>query len=630
MLNLLRKQAQSTVIQILVLIIAIVFVFWGVGTNLGTKRNALATVNGEEIPYEDYQRTYDTAIDNLRIQFGGSIPQGLLDGLGMKQQVINQLVQAEILRQGGRDMGINVSRRETQDEIRSMEVFQQNGRFDLDRYKQILSQNRMTPATFEAGLQNDLLTRRVTEAIEKFAILPESAIQSRYDFANEQIRLAYAAFRSADFADQVVVEEDSLAAWFDQQKNNYLTEPQIRLRYLYFAYNDDLEQVTPGEEELRARYEANLEKYTTPEQRHARHILFKVDESDDAQTRIDKKNKAEEVLEKARAGQDFAELAKQYSEGPTGPSGGDLGFFNRGAMVKQFDDVVFQMEPGEISEIVETVFGYHIIQLEAIRPKVTREFEDVQDSIAAEMQKEVVKGVTMDRARQAYEDIIRSGNLDRYAESANNEVMETDYFAKDSPPGPPVSDPRFLDIAFKLKKGELSSIVPTDSGYAIIFIDDIAPPEVPELEAVREEVVADYIAARSIELAGEAAEAALEEASANGALAAENLGGAVLQQSPSIKRTDPADAGDLPAQVVQKGFELTLQQPFPEQPLHQGETFYVFQLLEKGQGDESLDETRRQVLAEQLTQSAQNRLLTDWLAWRQSKADIWINQQILQ
>ena len=147
MLNILRKRAQSTFIQIIVLAIAIVFVFWGVGSNLGNKRNLLATVNGQEIPIQDYQRAYDTTVDNYRQQFGGSIPPGFLDSLGLQQQVINQLVQAEIFRQAGAEMGITVSKLSTQDEIKEMEVFKNNGQFDIDRYKNVLAQNRMNPTS---------------------------------------------------------------------------------------------------------------------------------------------------------------------------------------------------------------------------------------------------------------------------------------------------------------------------------------------------------------------------------------------------------------------------------------------------------------------------------------------------
>lgn len=630
MLNILRKQAQSPAIQLLVLIIALVFIFWGVGANLGTKRNALATVNGSEIPYDAYQRNYDTAIDNLRVQFGGSVPQGLLDGLGLKKQVLNQLIQAEVLRQGGMKMGITPSRTATQDQIKSMDVFQQNGQFDLNRYKQILTQNRMTPVSFESGLQNDLLTQRVSEAVKKFAILPDGTIQSRYDFANEQVKIAYAVFKSADFLDKVVVEDDKLAAWFDQHKNQYLSEPQVRLKYLFFSYDDDLSQVNPTEEELKARYENNIAQYTTPEQRQARHILFRVNETDDAQVRIEKKTKAEEVLKMVQEGKDFAELAKQYSEGPTAPGGGDLGFFNKGAMVEQFDKAVFQMQPGDTSGIVETIFGFHIIKLEAVRSEVIKSFDDVKDSIAADLKKDGVKAITRNRIKQAYEDIIRAGSLDKYSENMSGEVIETDYFTKSSPPGGPVDDPKFLQITFTLKKGELSSLVQTANGYAIIFVDDVKSPEVPELDTVRDRVTADYVKAMSVELAREKAESALKGAAETKKLVAEKLAGAELQQTPFIKRSNPADAGDLPAPIVQQAFDLSLAEPLPKQPFSQGETFYVFQLLEKRLSDEPLDETQRQVLSEQLATTVQNRLMSDWLAWMQSSAEIWINEQILQ
>ncbi|GAB4338157.1 MAG: peptidylprolyl isomerase [Desulfobulbaceae bacterium] len=629
MLEILRKQAQSTVIQALVLIIAIVFVFWGVGTNLGSRRNALATVNGVEIPYEDFQRAYDTAVDNLRVQFGGSIPQGIMESLNMERQVLNQLIQAEILRQGAREMGLSVSEVATRDEIRNMEIFQQNGRFDLNRYKEILAQNRMTPTTFEAGLSNDLLTRRATAAIDRFALVPESEIAFRYAFANEEIKIAYAQFKASDFKDEVTVDEEKLAAWYEENSKKYLTDPQVRLRYLFFSFEDDKSSVELTEEQLRAAYEMDRDRYRVPEQRHARHILFKVNENDDVETRTAKKKKAEEVLAMAREGKDFVELARTYSEGPTAKNGGDLGFFGRGAMVEQFESAVFSMQPGEISDVVETVFGYHIIRLEEIRPETTRAFEEVRASIEEKMRAEKVAGVTRDRARKAYEDIIRAGSLEKYVEEHAGEVNETDFFARKNPPGPPISDPALLQVAFKLKKGELSSLVKTSSGYAILFVDDIRPPETPELADVRERVVADYTRERSVELAREAAQKVLDSAREGKTLTEEILG-KPLQESPFIKRTNPVDAGGVPVAVVQQAFEMTPANPLPEKPYQEGDAFYVFQLVEKRQGEQELDETQRQVLAEQLARDTKNRLLTDWLAWLRSDADIWINEQFLQ
>ena len=378
MLHIFRKRAQSTVIQAVVLIIAIVFIFWGVGANLGSRRNSLATVNGQEIPMDLFQRSYNNAVDNMRAQFGGSIPQGFLEGLGLNRQVLNQLIQAEILRQGGRKMGIMASRLAIQEEIKAMPVFQTNGQFDLNRYKAVLEQNRMTPTSFEVSLQNDLLTRRVKEAIHGFATVTDDQIAERYKYKNEQIRLAYCVLKNEDLEAAVEVGDKDLAAWYGQHQKDYLPAPKIRLQYLFFSTEDDLAQVQVKDDALKAAYEAEKDKYFQPEQRHARHILLRVAEKDDAQVRAEKKKMAEDVLAQAKAGRDFAELAKAYSEDSSAKNGGDLGFFSKGAMVESFDKAVSQLKPGEISGVVETVFGYHVIKLEEVKAATTRSFDQVK------------------------------------------------------------------------------------------------------------------------------------------------------------------------------------------------------------------------------------------------------------
>jgi len=630
MLNMLRKKAQSTLIQAVVLIIAIVFIFWGVGANLGSKRSAMATVNGEEIPYQNFQRSYDSAVENLRIQFGGSIPQGFLEGLGLDRQVLNQLVQAEIMRQGGQKMGIAVSKIATQDEIMNMEVFRTNGQFDLQRYQDILGQNRMTPTAFEASLQDDLLTRQVTDAIRGFAVVTDSQVQSRFAHNNEEIKLAYVAVKSEDQLALVQAEDEALAAWFAEHKQDFLTDPKIRLQYLFFSYDDDLREITISDDTLRARYEAGKDQYFTPEQRRARHILLRVNENDDVQVRADKKVKAEEVLKLAREGKDFAELAKEYSEGPTAANGGDLGFFSKGAMVESFDQAVFAMETGAISEVVETVFGYHVIKLEEIRPATTRTFDEVKDEIAAQAKQQEVKGVTFKRATQAYEDIIRSGSLEKYRTTHDQNIEQTDYFSQENPPGPPVSDPRFLQAAFRLNKGELSSLTETGKGYAILFVDDIQAPEVPELDAVREEVTEGYRKARSLELAKEKAEMLLKEARDKKGLASAVNSEFEIKESGYIRLSDQSGSEDVPAQVVQKASSLSAKDTLPDQIVAMGDTFYVFELLERKQGDQQLDDAKQQELREQLQVAVQNELMQGWLAWMQDKAEVWVNDQFFQ
>jgi peptidyl-prolyl cis-trans isomerase D len=629
MLNILRKRAQSIVIQAIVLVIAIVFIFWGVGTNLGNKRNVMATVNGEEISVTEYQRAYDNTVDNYRAQFGGTIPQGFLDSIGLQRQVLNQLIQAVIIRQSGREMGVTVSEMETREQIQDMEVFRTNDSFDLELYKEVLSQNRMTPATFEAGLRSDLLTVKVSEAVQDFAMVPQREVEARIAMENEKIRLAYHEVFSDEFLEEVEVHDDELAAWYEENRNRYLTEPKIMLRYLFFGFDEDLEEIEISEDALRTRYESSRDQYVVPEQRRARHILFSVQESDTVETRAEKKAKAEEVLELARQGRDFAELAREYSEGPSGPAGGDLGFFGRGAMVGPFDETVFQLAPGEISEVVETRFGYHIIRLEEIREGKTLAFEEVRDEIAAEVKVQDVKGYTFKRASSAYEDIILSGSLDKYSEQHAEAVRETEYFSRNDPPEQ-LSYPKLLQAAFSLKEGELSSLVETEDGYAILFLDDVQEPEVPELATVRDVVVDDYVAARSTEYAGARAEEILRQAREEKSLA----GAVPEQQEPAktdyIRRSDMGAASGLPAAVVRDGFELSLRNPFPEEPYVEGDVFIVYELLARKSAEQAMEEAERRQFEEQLLLAYRNTLQQAWIDSMLNRADIWVNEQLLR
>lgn len=630
MLNILRKRAQSTVIQAVVLIIAVVFIFWGVGTNLGNRRNTLATVNGVEIPAEDFRRSYDSAVENMRAQFGGNIPQGFLESLNLERQVLDQLIQAEILRQGGREMGISVSGRAVQDEIKSMSVFQAGGQFDLTRYKAVLEQNRMNPTSFEAGLEKDLLVRDVSRAIEGFAVVTDGEITSRHNASNEKVRIAYSVFKGVDLEGTVEVNEQDLAAWFEKHKNDYLSEPKIQLQYLFFNAEDDLAQVQVSEETLKERYEAEKERYFQPEQRRARHILLRVAEGEDEKTRAEKKKKAEEILAQAKAGKDFAELAKKHSEDSSAKNGGDLGFFSKGAMVESFDNAVFQMQPGEISAVVETVFGYHLIKLEEVRTATTRSFEQVQAELADQVKRQEGKGLTFTRASQAYEDIIKAGSLAKYREGHQDAVKETGLFARSEPPPAPVNDPRFLQAAFALNKGELSSITETGQGYAILFVTEVEAPTAPELSAVRDKVVAAFRKEKGGELAKSRAEELLKGAHEKKSLAGAAPEGVAVQESVLIGRTDPASEGQPPGQVVQQAFALSLHDALPTQPILIGDAYYVFQLLERQREEKPLDEAGRKQLQEQALAVARNGLMTDWLTWMRGRTETWVNEDLLK
>lgn len=625
MLNILRKNAQSIVIQAIVVIIAIVFVFWGVGAKLKNDSKALAVVNDQEISHRAFQQSYERAVESYKQQFGGQMPQGFLESIGLKEQVLNQLIQSELLRQGAEKIGVLISKEATQRKIQEMEVFNKNGRFDISNYKAVLERNRLSPTAFEAGIENDLLMNRVMSTIGSFASISGKEVQNWIDYTDQEVKLAYAGFKSDDYISQVKVAEDELQTWYATVKQNYKTPPQYKLQFLFFNYNDDLKQVTVGDEAVQKYYQENADKYNTPEQRRARHILFKVAAEDKPEVKTAKKTGAEKVLVQIKSGGDFAQLARQFSEDSSKSNGGDLGLFNRGKMVQPFDDTVFSMEKGDVSGVVETSFGFHIIKLEEIVPEKTQSFEEARGAIRKELEQRAVKAITFKKASTAYEDIIRAGSLAKYSEKSGVPVNRTDFFTQTSPPkDSKMRDRAFLQAAFALRKGELSSIVESNSGYAIIFVEDAKESVVPELAVVHDRATADYKTAKSVDLARVAAEDMLKKAQ-------ETQGwptGAERKESEYMKRLGPT--GIIPDQVRQAAFTHAGGGMFPEKVIMVGTTFYVYQILDSRQGKTMMDENIRRNLEQQLLAAQKNKLMTDWLAQLRAEAKIRTNTKMLQ
>jgi len=636
MLDLLRKKAQSPLIQGIILIIVLVFVFWGVGSSYRGSRNSVATVNNEPIPYETFQKAYEQLANKYRDQFGGNIPKGLLENLDLEGQTIEQLIQRTLLRQGAEEMGIIVSNLEVQQAVEKMEAFKTNGIFNVQQYKNIISSSGMTPASFEATMRTDLLAGKVLAHLSRFAKLTPLEVKEQFGLDNEEINIEYTSFAAADFKDKVGAGEEELQAFYKENKNNYMTDPRIKLDFILFPLDTD-KKPEISNEEAESFYRQNISRYSIPEQRKARHILIKTTAEDSEDVLSEKREKAEQILELARSGEDFAELARQYSEGPSGPRGGDLGSFSRGRMVKPFDDAAFALDEGAISDIVETQFGFHIIKVEKIEPAHIKTLEEVKAEIASQLQEQKAGELAFNKATEAYEKIILAGSLEKFnQQNTDIAVEQTDYFPRKSPGKSGftkgiVNEPAFLNAAFSLNKGELSSLIETAKGYAIIFATDKKEPEVTLFEDVKEQVRQDYISQKSESMAQETAEQMLtalrENDSVDFASEAEKYNKKV-EDSGYITRNDTAGS-QVPPQVATLGFELSAESPYPEDTVSDNGKFYVFRLKERRQPASDLFTEKENDFRTGLLERKKNSILESWLANVRSKAEIQINEQFL-
>lgn len=631
MLQFLRKRAQSTFFQIIVVIIALVFVFWGVGANLSGDGQAALTVNGEEISFQDYQRAYDQAYQRMSDQFGGNIPKGFAESIGLKSQVVDQLVQTTLLRQGAAEMGLYVSSEEVRRTIEGMVQFQENGVFNIDRYKDVLAASRLAPTKFEQSMRIDSLSQMAAREVGDFAVVAtDFEISEIYAQINEEITLDFAVFSRKDFSDAVEVDDEKLKSWFATVEKRYTTLPEVKLSYLPFTYEAVAQQITIDEAEVKDYYQKNLADFTINEQRRARHILLKADTTSSEEVHQSQQQKAQEILEELRDGADFAEMAIKVSQGPSAANGGDLGFFSRGQMVAAFDNAVFAMEPGQLSEVVQTSFGYHIIYLEEINPKTVRPFTAVQEQITRTLQTQRAEGLAFQMANDAYEAIINAGSLAAYAAQGENDtILATEFFNRETAPAELAGDPGFLDAIFSLGKGELSSLVAGQSGYAIFFAEDLKEPFVPPFIELRDRVAEDFRAAQSVVLAEAAATAFLDELKA-GAVFADAAGqkGLEVIRTMPLKRSGANADSEFPAPLLESAFLLTKASPLPENIGSNGD-FYVYSLVSRELPEIDHDSDEIAAYRVNLLNFKQQQILSAWLQNLRVKAKITQHENLL-
>lgn len=626
MLEFFRQKAQSIVIQVIIVLIILVFVFWGVGSNQGSGVNAAATVNDEPITYADYQRAYDARVNQLRDQLGGNIPEGLLQTLGVKDQVVEGLIQRALLRQGAREVGLRVSDEEVRAKIQEMEAFKNEGVFDVGWYKQILAGNRMGAPEFEMSLKSDLLIGKVLDHLSRFGGVADSELKDRFDYDYMQKKISYVALESAAFEKKVEIEEKSLAAFFAEHRDNYLGEAQLKLKYVQFSFAEKAKLDIP-EAAIESYFEQHKDDYVVPEQRQARHILVAIAKGDSEETITEKRQRAEGLLKKARADADFAGLARKNSDDKgSATRGGDLGFFERGQMVKPFEDGVFGLQEGGLT-LVRSDFGFHVIKLDKIRPLRLKTLAEVRDSIIAKIRVGELKNLAFAKANAAYEQIILSGSLDKYAESSG-ELKETGFFTRKNVAAPLQASPKLQEVAFGLGQGELSSLLEGPDSYVILYAQEIKKPEVPELGPVRKEVEKDFVKQRSQELAEEAAAAMLAAVQGGASLQDEarklNL---VVKESPMLARVDQAGSR-LPQTLFATAMGLTAEVPYPEAVITSGQTFYVAAFKgEQAPAPEKFTEKKEEI-RQGLIEENKNAIAGSWVAFLRDRAEVEVNKTL--
>ena len=481
--------------------------------------DVVASVQGHEITAGEYQRQYALQLQSLRQAYGGSLDESMLRQLGVGQRIISQMVEEAAMVAQAERLGLRVTDAELAERIKRMPTFQQNGQFVGETtYRQILSMQRppLRPTDFEAQLRRSLLAEKLQAAVTSWVRVSDEEVDAEYRRRNEKVKVDLAVLPATQFQAGIEPTEAELTEHYTSHQEAYQEPEKRRVRYL--AVNTDalLEQVTVTPTEVQNRYRDSVQTYSTPEQVRASHILFTTEGKDEAQVRA----AAEAVLARAKAGEDFAALARQYSEDEANKeTGGDLDYFGRGVMAKEFEDAAFALAPGEISGLVQSPFGLHIIKTVDKRAASTRSLDEVRGMITEQIKQEKARQQAADLAADIADEIDEPSDLDAVASARGLTVGDSGLFARDEPLAGLGFAPTVAAEAFNMSQGDVSGQLSTNQGYAFIAVTEIQAPHVPPLDNVRDRVREDVVRRKALELA-KARAATLAAAGARGSFAA--------------------------------------------------------------------------------------------------------------
>ncbi|MFL9711395.1 SurA N-terminal domain-containing protein [Methylobacillus sp. Pita1] len=386
MLEAIRDRSKGWLAKVILAAITIPFALVGVDSYLRDAGSgvAVAKVGGESITAQEYSN----ALQNLRnrLQSEGKVDQAVIDGPELKQAVIDHLVEGKLLGNEIKRAKFVVSDEQLSNYITQEESFHQDGKFSQELYDQFLAERRRTPSQFENEVRGDLLTMQAREGLSALAFVPNGVANNAIKIEHQSREVSIAEFKTADYIPQVKVTEEEINAYYKEHQDKFKVPEQVKLEFVLLSANALIPSQQVTEEEAREYYAQNAAQFQGDEQRRASHILIGFGVSPTPEAKQKAKEKAQEVLALVKKDpEQFEQLAHQYSQDPgSKDKGGDLGLFGPGAMVKPFEDAVFSMKPGTISELVETDFGYHIIKLTEIHGS-GQSFENAQGQIRAEL-----------------------------------------------------------------------------------------------------------------------------------------------------------------------------------------------------------------------------------------------------
>jgi peptidyl-prolyl cis-trans isomerase D len=591
--------------------------------------DTVASVQGRDITATEFKRTYQAQLQAYRSAYGNNMSEQLLKQLGVEQQILQQMVDERAALAEAQRLNISASDEEVRQRIFSYPAFQENGAFiGEQRYRALLrmQQPPMQPSDFEESIRDQLTVDKLRASLTDWMSIPDKDLEKEYRQRNDKVKLAIVSFTADKFRSQATASDAEVASYFDAHKADFKIPEKRKIRYLLIDIDALRAKVVVSPADVERAYNEGIDQYTTPEQVRASHILFKTDGKDDAAV----KAKAEEVLKQAKSGADFAELAKKYSEDESSAkNGGDLDYFSKGRMVPEFDQVAFSMQPGQISDLVKSQFGYHIIKVVDKKPASTKTLAEVRQQITDQLAYERAQAQAADLADKLQKQISKPSDLDTVAKAQGLTVQESGFFARDEPILGLGPSPEAAGKAFDMQVNEVAGPVRTSRGFAFETLVAKQDPYVPTLAEVKDRVKDEVLKVKARELSQQkAAEIAAKLRTAPDFEKAAKAAGVEAKTTDLITRDAPIpDLGAAPA-VDERAF--TLPVGAVSDPITTDNGTAVIKVLEKQEVTPEQFAAAKDKFRDDMLTDRRNRFFSAYMAKAKEKMKIDVNREALQ
>lgn len=561
MLESMRTHAQSWIAKVLLWGIVLSFSLWGIGDYfLGSRVQSVATVDGEPIHDPEFAQAYERTTNQYRALFGKQYSRDLMKRLHVRENTLQTIINRRLILIEAHKLGLVTPDSAVLSEVEHNPDFSNNGSFDPARYSYITrSMGFSSPEAYEAQLKVDLLATTLEKSLTDSAPISDAEIRAAFNHRFEKRVIAAVVVDPDSFDKQVHVTDAEAHAYYDAHKGDYRSP----LRLVMDAVDISPEHIAKGisidDAELRKAYEKHKSEYMAPEQRRASHILISVKPTASKAAHAAARKKVEAIQAKLKAGANFAALAKKYSQDKsTAAKGGDLGYFTKGTMVPALDKAVFAMKSGQVSDVIETPYGYDLVKLTAVKPPAEKPFAEVKDRLQAGLTQAKAKDEAYQLSQDLDDALGKNPELKDAAASLNLPVRTIGPISAEQAPDDPLlgSDPDFRRKAFTLNPGDPVDVVDLANGhYAAVEVTKRLEPAVMPYSEVKARVYADAERAAADKMAKALADKLMAETDGKSVdQVAQSSGQPKFLSKPVLSNGDGDNAGWLTATVRSAAF----------------------------------------------------------------------------